>query len=655
MEAVSPNPRPGLSLGSEVSLADLPGIWGRRPSWQLPLRLLVAPLLVSLAVVFESLGFVLAVRPILAIAIANAGFSAVVAWGYRRADRRGSSRPGLDRILLGSEVLGDYVAMLLLLHFTGGVWSPLAPFFIFHVILAGIRFPGPAAYVFATWASLGTWLLYFVNAQGWITSHPIVFRRVALHASATGLEVLVLLLSLSATFFLAALLVHQIMAGVRARIGALSAAHDAIAAANRKLGGLYEIVRTLGRERHLQATLDRVVDELGTVVGDVAVAVGLLDEDGETLRFAAARGLPETVVSTAIEPARSPFHQRVLGGESVREGRVDLDTSHPLHAELGAAGIHSVLLTPLRTESRVLGTLGIYARDERRFEDLDVRFLELTAELVAIAVENARANEAIDALVLERTRFTLQVAHNLRAPLGASLGLLELFAAGRLGPLEPRQEEILERLVTRLRALDEMVAGLLEIGRSRDWGQEIVDVRVDLAEIARHVEQTFRGEAERRGVRFTVTVGPDLPLVQSGGDLVLRIVENLVSNAVKYTPVGGEVEAGFTCPVPGQVRILVRDTGIGIPAEEQGRLFEEFYRASNARKYTELGTGLGLAFVKQAVERHRGHLFLASAVGEGTLVVVDLYAERPARPSPLRLVEVEGRPITFAGASYDRS
>ena len=101
-------------------------------------------------------------------------------------------------------------------------------------------------------------------------------------------------------------------------------------------------------------------------------------------------------------------------------------------------------------------------------------------------------------------------------------------------------------------------------------------------------------------------------------------MENLVSNATKYTPEGGEITVLMAHGQDGEVRITVTDTGVGVPAAEQDRLFEEFFRASNAKKTTVAGTGLGLALVKKSVERHNGRLRLASKERQGTTVVIEL-------------------------------
>ena len=130
-----------------------------------------------------------------------------------------------------------------------------------------------------------------------------------------------------------------------------------------------------------------------------------------------------------------------------------------------------------------------------------------------------------------------------------------------------------------------------------------------------------------------MTVAPDLPVVESGVDLLKEMMENLVSNAVKYTPPGGERRVSFASGRAGRgADRSSRDTGIGIPAKEQPRLFQEFFRASNAKRHTAAGTGLGLALVKQTVERHHGRIQLESVEGQGTTVTIDMPVRRVSKP-----------------------
>jgi signal transduction histidine kinase len=152
---------------------------------------------------------------------------------------------------------------------------------------------------------------------------------------------------------------------------------------------------------------------------------------------------------------------------------------------------------------------------------------------------------------------------------------------------------------------------------------------VDLEGLAAYTERTFRLEAERKRLLLTVQIEPDLPKVDSGVDLLERVRENLVANAIKYTPEGGAVEVKISRADTDSIRIEVRDTGIGIPEDEQDKLFQEFFRASNAKRLTTTGTGLGLALVKQTVERHNGELTLTSTEGEGTRVTIKLPIHQP--------------------------
>jgi signal transduction histidine kinase len=160
--------------------------------------------------------------------------------------------------------------------------------------------------------------------------------------------------------------------------------------------------------------------------------------------------------------------------------------------------------------------------------------------------------------------------------------------------------------------------------RNRDRSREIPDVVIDLVTLAGHTERTFREDATKRGLDLRITTDENLPHIESGLNLLEQVMENLVSNAIKYTPEGGSVYVDFSRPEKDRVRIVVRDTGIGIPADEQEKLFRSFFRASNAKKVTTNGTGLGLTLVKQTVERHNGQISVTSEEGQGTTVVVDL-------------------------------
>jgi signal transduction histidine kinase len=424
-------------------------------------------------------------------------------------------------------------------------------------------------------------------------------------------------------------MVSTIMARLRFGVEELAVTSNELARASDKMNGLYAIVRSIGAERRLDPILATVASELADVLEIPAVTVQLLAEDGKTLRYVATHGVPKEVLCDhGTELDASPLNRRVLAGESVVLGGGVPGEGDALQEELAGLGLRSAAMTPLKFEERVIGTLGVYSDEPGRFDRGDARFLRLAAELVAIAIEDARANEAIEELMSEHTQFMLAVAHNLRAPLSASLGMLDLLRDGYLGEVNDKQVDHLRRIETRLLALHEMIGELLTIGRLQDWSREIPDVVIDLGELAEFTESAFRDQAAGNGIRFSVVAEPDLPKVDSGADLLEQMMENLVSNAIKYTPRGGEVEVRLSRGRAGDVRIAVRDTGIGIPVDEQDKLFREFFRASNAKKHSKAGTGLGLTLVKRTVERHRGRMEITSAEGTGTTVEIEIPIHR---------------------------
>jgi signal transduction histidine kinase len=615
----------------------LPHLWGRRGLWQIRLRWLVAPLMSLGVLAGQALGFEVRAAPILLIAIASLAYNAVFAWIYRRWELELVADPRLERHVVISEVLADYAAMLLLVHWTGGAASPLALFLLFHVIVGAVQFSPATAHLFAAFAAAGLWAIHGLDVAGWLPSQRLAFRGLELDRLDESAAATVFLLVFTATLFLTATMVSRIMRQLRVRVDELGAASGELADLNARLNSLYAMVRSIGAERHLSPKLEAVVRELARVTEVPAAAVKLLSEDGKTLRYVAAYGLPREVVEkTVIRVDQSPLNRRILDGETLVHGRIGGDPAQQHKSELAPLGFRSAVLAPLKVESRVIGTLGVYAPTAGRFSDRDSEFLRLAADLVALAIEDAQANEAIERLMAERTQFMLKVAHNLRAPLSAGLSMLDLVAGGVLGPVNEAQADHLRRVEERLTSLDRAIGQLLTIARTRDVSREIPDVVVDLERLAAQTERTFRDEADRRELRFAVTVEPGLPPVASGVDLLKEMLENLVSNALKYTPAGGEVRVRFERGEPGEVRIRVRDTGIGIPEREQGRLFQEFFRAANAKKHSPAGTGLGLTLVKQTVERHHGRVRVDSVEGRGTSVTIDLPVRRvslPARPA----------------------
>jgi two-component system phosphate regulon sensor histidine kinase PhoR len=235
-------------------------------------------------------------------------------------------------------------------------------------------------------------------------------------------------------------------------------------------------------------------------------------------------------------------------------------------------------------------------------------------------------------LEVVRRDFVANVSHELRTPLTAIKGYAEtlLGAAGddretarRFLAVIDRHSERLGRLVDDLLALSD-----LELGRTP---MHLTDM--PLGPAVDDVLQIFGDTAVRAGVRVLAQVTADTPLVLADGDRLRQVLINLVDNAIKYTPRGGQVVLRVRAEVashPGMVEVAVSDTGMGIPAQDLPRLTERFFRVDKARSRELGGTGLGLAIVKHIMQAHGGTLEITSALGQGTTVS----AYFPVAPAP---------------------
>lgn len=249
-------------------------------------------------------------------------------------------------------------------------------------------------------------------------------------------------------------------------------------------------------------------------------------------------------------------------------------------------------------------------------------FRERVTELAGLSRGVAMLCERLESLMEERSRFMRKVAHNLRAPLAAVTSGLEVLEGSYLGDLNEAQRNRLRRITERVRNLVQMVNKLMMLARSRMERKEMEWRPVDLDLIGRRIEQTYRAQAERKGLTFSVERSEDLLPLMGDEEMIEELVENLVSNAVKYTEAPGQVLVRFSKEANGEVNVEVLDTGLGIPVEDQSRLFTEFHRGRNVR--TLDGTGLGLAIVKEVVDRHGGRITIGSEEGKGTTVHVYL-------------------------------
>ncbi len=238
-----------------------------------------------------------------------------------------------------------------------------------------------------------------------------------------------------------------------------------------------------------------------------------------------------------------------------------------------------------------------------------------------------------------KSEFVSTVSHDLRSPLTAILGYVELL--GRAGELNDTQRQFVDRIVYSVQSITALISDLLELGRIEagfEAGLEPTPIHV----IMRYAFEAKRSDLEARRHHLTMDLPGHLPEVLGNPLRLKQLFVNLLDNAIKYTPEGGQI--GLRAHAQGDLVIAqVSDNGIGIPAQEQHRIFEKFYRARNVAQ-TTTGTGLGLSLVKTIVERHSGRVWVESREGEGSTFTVMLPACPTTRTPDHDVVEAVSAP-----------
>ena len=588
-----------------------------RVAWLISLRWMMAVsvfIITAIAVVW----FGLELRWVEIVLIGAAILAYNVFLAYRLRNLRRDPAVGIKtfRRFAGLQISLDWLALTLLIYYTGGIQSPLTFYFIFNAIVVSMLFPLGTALVFATSGIILVLGLALIEYFSLLPSVIIPeFDNVHLNRST---YIIGELLFFASVILFATFLVSSISRRLARRTKEIGHVQQDLENAYNKTHSLYEIAKSVNSTLNLQQVLDTIVRQATTAMGAKAASIRLLDDDRRYLEVSTAYGLSaEYLTKGKVDPQSSQMDYLALLGQPVAISDVDVDHRLQYPEEMRQEGIRAVLSVPLSLHESTIGVLRVYASDVRQFTDEEVTFMMALASQGAVAIQNAQAYHHLQELEEAKSRFVFMVTHELKSPVAAVQSQFAILQGGYAGVLTERQRHLIDRAAQRMAGLNTLIRDLMALGALKGRLPANQRKPMNLIDVVRRQIELVQPEAEARSICFEVVV-PDTPVIfATSEDDMERLLGNLLENAIKYTPSGGHVALTMNAE-EGGVRIVVSDSGIGIASEALPHIFEEFYRAKNAKEMGLEGTGLGLSLVKRILDLYCGEIVVESRINAGT-------------------------------------
>jgi signal transduction histidine kinase len=384
--------------------------------------------------------------------------------------------------------------------------------------------------------------------------------------------------------------------------------------------------RALGSSLELDEAFGAFIRELRGLVPFERTAIVLVEDETATTMATAGRGAGDVFPPGNADPIKGSLLERVLEGKIlVRRDLAERDA--PADEQLLALGLRSEIVTPLLLGARTIGMLSLSREKPDAFSEDEIELVALLGRLVATAVQNIRAYEAERRRVEELARlsqlradFVSLVSHELRSPMAAVIGAARTLQDRWRMLSAPQRESFLALIGDETSRLAELVGDVLDTSRIEAGTFSYRFEEVDLARVVDEaVEAAVLAQQE---VPVVTSVVGRIPAIRGDRARLRQVLGNLIENAVKYSPEGGEVRISAAAS-NGAVRIAVRDDGPGIPHDQQGRIFEKFGRV-DVPGASKPGTGLGLFIARSIAEAHGGSLDVSSGVEPGSTFTLTL-------------------------------
>jgi signal transduction histidine kinase len=398
-----------------------------------------------------------------------------------------------------------------------------------------------------------------------------------------------------------------------------------------EMKALTEVGQTVSSSLDLETVLETIVARAVELSGTDCGVIYEYDDTIQEFNLRASHRMEAEAVE-ALRTARIRLGEGATGQAASTRAPVQIpdstqDSSRTVsrvRPVLNRLGYRSLLTVPILREQQIMGGLTVWRRQVGEFDPDVVKLLQTFATQSALAIHNARLFREIQAKGREleaanrhKSEFLANVSHELRTPLNAIIGFSEVLQEKLFGELNEKQAEYTDDILSSGRHLLSLINDILDLSKIEAGRMELEITTFHLPDAIENALLLIRERASRHGIKLDRVVDDRLGDFTGDERKVKQILVNLLTNAVKFTPEGGQikVEAGLG---DSAVIVSVRDTGIGIAKEDQEAIFEEFRQASGNYAQKREGTGLGLTLTRRFVEMHGGKIWVESEVGKGS-------------------------------------
>jgi len=421
-----------------------------------------------------------------------------------------------------------------------------------------------------------------------------------------------------------------------------------------ELKALGEVGQAVSSTLNLETVLSTIVSRAAHLAGMHGGSIWEYDEAREEFNLHATDRLPDELVK-ALGAAPIPKGEGAIGrlavtGEPVQIRDIGDERGYQSRVRdiLIRIGSRSLLAVPLLRENRLLGALVVNRDSAGEFAPEVIALLKTFATQSALAIQNARLfreveqkSRELEAASRHKSEFLANMSHELRTPLNAIIGFSEVLYERMFGEINEKQAEYIADILESGRHLLSLINDVLDLSKIEAGRMELELNDFDLPNAVENTLTLVRERAMRRRIDLQVSIGEQLGVVRADERKVKQVLLNLLSNALKFTPEGGRILVRAAL-CNGTAEISVADTGVGIAAEDQMAVFEEFRQVGTASKKVE-GTGLGLAISRKFIELHGGSIWVDSQVGKGStfaftlpLTIDKSYEDPPAHAAANR-------------------